>query len=108
MKEIKKEHFLSESKGIVRDITLSIQSGGMLEFEKTGIYPEYLLFHSLQLRRTWRFKQLKDIQNGVLKVNGLIAFHYFYDESGCRIQTVTNGVVIDEWEVAMISMQMRD
>jgi hypothetical protein len=97
-----------ESKDTVRDITLSIQSGGMLEFEKTGIYPEYLLFHSPKLRRTWRFKQLNDIQNGVLKVNGLIAFHYFYDVLGCKMQTVTDGVVIDEWEVAGIKMEMRD
>jgi hypothetical protein len=97
-----------ESKDTVRDITLSIQSGGMLEFEKTGIYPEYLLFYSLQLRRTWRFEQLGEIQNGFLKVNGQIAFHYFYDELGCKMQTVTDGAVIDEWVVAMISMQMRD
>jgi hypothetical protein len=97
-----------ESKDTERDITLSILSGGSREFEKTGIYPEYLLFHSLQLSRTWRFKQLKDIQNGVLKVNGLIAFHYFYDESGCKMQTVTDGVVTDEWEVAGIKMEMRD
>lgn len=97
-----------ESKDTVRDITLSIQSGGMLEFEKTGIYPEYLLFHSLRLRRTWRFKQLGEIQNGVLKVNGQIAFRYFLFESGCKMQTVTDGVVIDEWKVAGIKMEMRD
>jgi hypothetical protein len=96
------------SKDTVRDITLSIQSGGMLEFEKTGIYPEYLLFHSLQLRRTWRFKQLKEVQNGVLKVNGQIAFNYFFDDKGCKIQTVTGSVVIDEWEIEMIMMPMRD
>lgn len=96
------------SKDTVRDITLSIQSGGMIEFEKTGICPEYLLFPSPKLRRTWRFKQLKNIQNGVLKVNGQIAFHYFFDESGCKMQTVKDGVVKEEWWVAMIIMQMRD
>jgi hypothetical protein len=96
------------SKNTVQDMTLTIQSGGMNEFEKTGIYPEYLLFHSSQLGRTWRFKQLKEVQNGVLKVNGQIAFHYFFDESGCKMQTVTDGVVIDEWEVAGIKMEMRD
>jgi hypothetical protein len=96
------------SKDKVRDISLSIQSGGMIEFEKTGVYPEYLLFHSPKLRRTWRFKQTSEVQNGVLKVNGQIAFHYFFDESGCKIQTVTDGVVIDDWRVAMIKMEMRD
>jgi len=97
-----------ESKDTVRDIRLSIQSGGILEYEKTGIYPEYLLFHSPKLRRTWRFKQLKEIQNDALKVNGQITFSYFFDESGCKMQTVTDGVVIDEWEVAGIKMEMRD
>jgi len=87
---------------------LTIHSGGVDEFEETGIDPEYLLFHSLQLRRTGRFKQLKDIQNGVLKVNGQIAFRYFFDESGCKMQTVADGVVVDEWWVAMIKMEMRD
>jgi hypothetical protein len=92
----------------VRDISLSIQSEGMIEFEKTGVYPQYLLFHSPKLGRTLRFKQTGGVQNGVLKVNGQIAFNYFFDESGGKMQTVTDGVVIDEWVVAMISMQMRD
>ena len=60
-----------ESKHPVTDITLTIQSGGMIAFEKTGIYPEFLLFHSAQLRRIWRFKQVNKIQNGVLKVDGV-------------------------------------
>jgi hypothetical protein len=97
-----------KNKNTVRDITLTIQSGGMIEFEKTGIYPGYLLFHSAKLRRTWRFKQLGEIQNGVLKVNGQIVFHYFFDESGCKMQTVKDGVVKEEWEVAIIKIEMRD
>lgn len=97
-----------ESKHPVTDITLTIQSGGMIEFEKTGIYPEFLLFHSAQLRRTWRFKQVNEIQNGVLKVNGQIAFHYFFDGMGCKMQTITNGFITADWEIEMIRMEMRD
>jgi hypothetical protein len=41
-------------------INLTIQSGGYLEFEKKGIIPRYLVFHSRELRRTWRFKQKED------------------------------------------------
>jgi hypothetical protein len=80
----------------------------MIEFEKTGIYPEFLVFHSTTLRRTWRFKQTNAIQNGVLKVNGQIAFHYFFDGRGCRMQTVTDGVITADWEIEMIRMEMRD
>lgn len=97
-----------ESKHPVTDITLTIQSGGMIEFEKKGIYPEFLLFHSAQLRRTWRFKQTNAIQNGVLKVNGQIAFHYFFDGRSCRMQSITDGVVTKNWEIEMIMIQMRD
>jgi hypothetical protein len=67
-----------------------------------------LLFHSLKLRRTWRFKQLGEIQKGVLKVNGQIAFNYFFDELGCKMQMVVDEIVMDEWEVTMIKMEMRD
>lgn len=97
-----------ESKNTIKDITLSIQSGGMIEFEKTGVYPEFLVFHSAKLRRIWRFKQVNEIQNGVLKVNGQIAFHYFFDGMGCKMQSVTDGVVTDEWEIEEILMEFRD
>lgn len=43
-----------ESKNTVLDIKLSIHSGGMIAFEKTGIIPQFLVFHSRKLRRTWR------------------------------------------------------
>lgn len=96
------------SKNTKPDIKLTIQSGGYLEFEKTGIIPRFLVFHSRELRRTWRFKQTKDTQNGVLKVNGQVSFNYFFDGLGCKMQSVTEGVVGDEWEVAGIKMEMRD
>jgi hypothetical protein len=47
------------------------------------------------------------VQNGVLKVNGQIAFHYFFDESGCKMQTVDR-IVIDEWRVTMIIMETQE
>ncbi len=90
------------------DFRLTIQKGGSRAFEKTGIYPEFLIFHSPHLRRAWRFKQTKEIQNGALKVNGQIAFHYFFDGTNCKMQTLTNGVVIDEWQIEMFIMEMRD
>ena len=97
-----------ESKNTVPDIKLSIQSGGMFAFEKTGVYPEFLVFHSAQLRRTWRLKLKKDTQNGVLKVNGQIAFHYFFDGLGCRMQSITDGIISAECEIEEILMELRD
>lgn len=96
-----------KSKNSYPDITLTIQRGGSIAFEKTGIYPEFLLYHSAKLKRSWRFKQTKDTQNGVLKVNGQIAFHYFFDGFGCKMQSVTNGVVIAEWDIEEILIQLQ-
>ncbi len=90
------------------DIKLTVQKGGFIAFEKTGIYPEFLVFNSAQLKRTWRFKRLKEIQDGVLKVNGQIAFHYFFEGFGCKMQSITNGVVTNEREIEGIKMEMRD
>ena len=80
----------------------------MIEFEKTGTCPQFLVFHSRELRRTWRLKLLEDSQNGVLKVNGQVAFYYFFDEMGCKMQSITNGVVSAEWEIEEILMELRD
>lgn len=97
-----------KSKNSFPDITLTIQKGGHIAYEKTGVYPEFLLFHSYKLKRTWRFKQTKDTQNGVLKVNGQIAFHYFFDDLGCKMQSVNNGVVTSVWDIEEVLMELRD
>jgi hypothetical protein len=44
----------------------------------------------------------------VLKVNGQIAFNYFLDGFGCKIQSVTDGVVISEWDIEEVLMELRD
>lgn len=97
-----------ESKHPVTAMTLTIQSGGMIEFEKTGSYPQYLVFNAPKLRRTWRLKRKENAQNGVLKVNGQVAFNYFFDEKGCKMQSVNDGVVDVEWEIDEIVIQLRD
>jgi hypothetical protein len=97
-----------ENKTINHDFKLTIQSGGIIEFEKTGVITQYLAFNSQKLRRTWRLKLKEDTQSGVLKVNGQVAFQYFFTPSGCKIQTVTDGIVEDEWEIEEILMELRD
>ena len=89
-------------------INLAIQTGGYIAFEKTQSIPQYLVFNSPELRRTWRLKLIKDRQNGVLKVNGQIAFHYFFYGLGCKMQRIDSGIVTSEWEIEEILMVMRD
>ncbi|ESU25026.1 hypothetical protein FEDK69T_02150 [Flavobacterium enshiense DK69] len=90
------------------DFTLTIQRGGFAAFEKTGIYPEFLLFHSAQLGTSWRVKLRSEKQNGFLKLKGQIAFHYYFDDGFCKMQSVTNGVVTSEWYPERIVIEMRD
>jgi hypothetical protein len=97
-----------ESKNTIKDITLAIQKGGCIAFEKTGVYPEFLLFHSAKLKKSWRFKQKMETQNGVMKVNGQIAFYYFFDGLGCKMQSVINGFITAEWDIEEIVMELRD
>lgn len=91
-----------------KDFILTIQRGGMMDFEKTGVYPEFLLFHSASLERTWRFKLKEEKQKGVLKVNGQIAFRYCFDGLGCKMESVVDGVVAEEWEIEEFAIEFRD
>tara|TARA_R110000744_G_scaffold290016_1_gene400812 strand:- start:3789 stop:4022 length:234 start_codon:yes stop_codon:yes gene_type:complete len=71
------------------DIGLTIQEGDCYEFEKTGIYPRYLLFYSKKLKKRWRFKLKGESQSGVLNVNKIPVFKYiFSNESICQIQAI--------------------
>lgn len=91
-----------------QNINLAIQTGGYVAFEKTQSLPQYLVFNSPELRKTWRLKLIKDRQNGVLRINGKIAFHYFFDGLGCKMQSIDSGIITSEWEIEEIMMVMRD
>lgn len=91
------------------DITLTIQKGGMLEFEKTGVYPEYLIFHSHKLEKTWRIRQRHEHQTGVLKSRGEVIYNYKKRGQICKIQSVENGVPVSDWfEVDNVMFMMCD
>lgn len=97
-----------EIKKTVPHIKLTIISGGMFAFSETGILPRFLLFNSTTLRRSWRLKLKEDTQNGVLNVNGQVAFYYFFDGLGFKIQSLKDGTITEEWEIEEILMELRD
>ena len=68
------------------NVTLTILQGGMREFERTGVYPEYLLFYLPEYKRSWRVKLRKKNQNGFLKLNGENHFEYAYKNGRCKIK----------------------
>jgi hypothetical protein len=90
-----------------KDFILTIQIGNMPVFEKTGEIQQYLRFYSKSLKRSWRVILKDDKQLGVLKMNGVVAFNYFYDDLGCKMQQVVDGVA-EEWMIEEFVMEIRD
>jgi len=50
-------------------VDVEYQQGGMLEFGKTGIYPEYLIVTSKKWGRRWRKSISGDKKEGLLHMN---------------------------------------
>lgn len=93
----------------MEDIQVTLQQGGMIEFEKTGIFPEYLIFHSPSLKISWRFKLASNPQKGTLKVKGVKTFGYEFFDNGCKLRKVENGVPVSPWhEVEEMIVEMCD
>ncbi|MEP2059801.1 MAG: hypothetical protein ABJJ05_18480 [Maribacter litoralis] len=88
------------------DFQVTIQEGGSMEFETTGIYPRYIFFYSSELKRKWRFKLLGEEQSGILKLNKEPAFSYeFLDNTMCKIQVIGE----NKWHnIEHIITEMRD
>ncbi len=82
----------------ITDMKVMHCMGGMPEFDRTGIYPNYIVFSSRSLRRSWRFKLKRKVQVGVLKIKGVIAFNYKVTPSTFKIQPVKNGIPASDWQ----------
>lgn len=91
------------------DITLTIRKGGMLEFEITGVYPEYLIFHSGKLKKTWHLRQRHKHQTGMLRSKGEVVYNYMIRGKVCKIQSVENGAPVSDWiEVKNVMFMLVD
>lgn len=73
------------------------QMGGLIEFTKTGSYPDYLVFKSPVLKKTWRQKVKSEKQYGTIKSNGHTLFHYQLTENRFRMQYVCPDGSISKW-----------
>ena len=83
--------------------------GGMREFERTGIYPEYLLFNLPGTRQSWRIRIKEKPQEGVLKSKGRIVYHYRFDGDFCKTRTVNEDGSLSNWiEPEIMITEMRD
>ncbi len=83
--------------------------GGMREFERTGIYPEYLLFNLPGSRQSWKVKIKKTPQTGVLKSKGKVLYEYSFDGNYCKFRKVHADGSYSEWmEPEFMINEMRD
>ncbi|MFN4763689.1 hypothetical protein ACKGJN_11235 [Gillisia sp. Q332] len=83
--------------------------GGMREFERTGIYPEYLLFKLPGTHQSWRIKIKKKPQQGFLKSKGISAFEYSFDGQCCKFRKVKIDGSFTAWmEPEYMIIEMRD
>lgn len=71
-------------------VQLTIVKGGMIEFARTGIYPEYLQFIFLDEKKHWRVKLYHEIQSGFLKTKGEIQYEYQYINGECSSDNGTH------------------
>ena len=58
---------------------IKYRQGGMLEFEKTGIYPRKLYVYDPNLNKRWSRKISEDKNSGELKIGNKIIYQYFVD-----------------------------
>lgn len=61
---------------ILESVTVSRKQGGFREFEKSGEYPDYLVFKSSLLKKTWKQRLKSEKQIGVIKTKGRELFNY--------------------------------
>ena len=91
------------------DIWVMHQMGGMIETQRTGVYPDYLIFSAPGLfdRRKVRVTEELPLK-GSLKVKGKIVCNFIFNDEGCKIQEVNDGVANPEWVKIPVSIMMRD
>lgn len=83
--------------------------GGMREFERTGIYPEYLLFNQAGTRQNWTIRIKLTPQEGVLKSKGKVLYEYSFDGDRCIFRKKKIDGSFSEWrEPEFMIIEMRD
>ncbi len=78
------------------DLFVTHTMGGMMEFEKTGIYPNKLRINSMKFDHVWRIKITEESQSGMLKIKRIPVYFYVCNEEGFTIQEVVDGVVQED------------
>lgn len=90
------------------DLYITHTMGGMMEFEKTGIYPNKLRISSTKYDHVWRIKITEESQSGMLRKKRVVVYNYVFDENSFRIQEVRDNVPISNWDDIGMTVIMND
>jgi hypothetical protein len=90
------------------DLVIHNIRGGMHEYQLTGIYPNYLEFRAVSLKKTWKHKLKSETKFGDLIFHGKIIYKYIYNNGICKVQKVVNGIPSSEWIEVQVMTLMRD
>ena len=83
--------------------------GGMREFERTGVYPEYLLFNLHGTYQSWRVKIKKKPQSGFLKSDGKVIYEYKFNGEFCKYRSIDEDGNFSSWqEPDFMNFESRD
>lgn len=92
----------------LNDLTVSIEKGGMREFDETGVYPSYIKFYSAKSKKSWKQKLKSENQTGFVKANGKVIFRYELMEHGCRVKFIKDNTLNEEWIYPETTIMMID
>jgi hypothetical protein len=73
---------------VLKSINVTRVQGGFREFERTGIYPDHLVFKSSLLKKTWKQRVKSEKQNGVIKSKGNTLFNYELTPNRFRLKYI--------------------
>lgn len=90
------------------DLWVTHKMGGLIEFQRTGIYPNNLIFYSPKFQRTWKVKLVSENQTGSLKIKKEEKFQYLFNEGVCKMKEIDNGITLTDWQEVDMSVIMID
>ncbi len=92
----------------LKDFEVTRIQGGMMEYKETGIYPDYLHFHSGFYQKKWKQKCTTDDQAGSLELDGRTVFEYKLSETGCKIRAIMDDSTFSAWFDVPVNTMMAD
>ncbi len=88
------------SNALSDNITVTHLMGGMMEMQRTGVYPNKLQITSSKYNITWHLKVIENKPKiGSLKIKRVIVYNYQFTNDTFKIQRVENGITVSTWVV---------